>query len=138
MAQPPAVPAPRQRNWAVWVLAALAVIAGLLALYDAARYMGWAPITLGPIQFFLPNTQWLGAIMSAIVAVIWFVVAKWLYDLNPSGWLFVVIMAIIYLVLQLLAVLGSTTFQSVALGVLVCLVTLILAFLPGTKRAFGQ
>ncbi|MCW5881931.1 MAG: hypothetical protein KIS91_13425 [Anaerolineae bacterium] len=138
MAQPPAASAPRQRNWAVWVLAALAVIAGLLALYDAARYMGWAPISLGPIQFVLPTVQWLGAIMSAIVAVIWFMVAKWIYDLNPSGWMFVVIMAIIYLVLQFLAILGSTSWQSVMWGVLVCVLTLILAFLPGTKRAFGQ
>ena len=107
-------------------------------LYDAARYMGWAPISLGPIQFVLPTAQWLGAIMSAIVAVIWFVVAKWIYDLNPSGWMFVVIMAIIYLVLQFLAILGSTSWQSVMWGVLVCVLTLILAFLPGTKRAFGQ
>lgn len=136
--RPPAMPAQRERNWAVWLLAALAVIAGLLALYDAARYMGWAPISLGPIQFVLPTVQWLGAIMSAIVAVIWFMVAKWIYDLNPSGWMFVVIMAIIYLVLQFLAILGSTSWQSVMWGVLVCVLTLILAFLPGTKRAFGQ
>ncbi len=135
-------PVARQRNWAVYILVIVAVIAGILALLDAARYMGWLPFTIPllgrEISFVIPNAQWLGAIMSALVGVIWLVVAWWLWTLNPSGWLFVIVIAIFNLILLLLAVLGQTTFSSVAVQVLVNVVGLVLALLPGTKAAFGQ
>lgn len=132
----------RERNWAVWILIIIAVVAGLLALLDAARYMGWLPFRIpvlgNELKFVLPSANWLGAIMSAIVGVIWFAVAKWLYDLNPSGWLFVVVMAILNLILLLMAVLGQTSFAAVSLAILLNVVALILAFLPGTQAAFGR
>lgn len=135
-------PVARQRNWAVYVLVIIAVIAGILALLDAARYMGWLPITIPilgqQVSFVLPNAQWLAAILSATVGVIWLVVAWWLWTLNPSGWLFVIVIAIFNLILLLLAVLGQTTLSAVALQVLVNVVALVLALLPGTKAAFGQ
>ncbi|MEZ4519451.1 MAG: hypothetical protein R3C44_22355 [Chloroflexota bacterium] len=57
---------------------------------------------------------------------------------NPSGWLFVVVIAIINLIFLFLAILGKTTFSSVLLQIVVNAVLLILAFLPGTQAAFGQ
>lgn len=141
-AKPANTPVVRERNWAVWVLVILAVIAGILALLDAARYMGWLPFTVpvmgNEISFVLPSASWLAAIMSAIVGVIYFVVASWLYNLNPSGWLFVVVIAIINLVFLFLAILGQSTFSSVLLQLLVNAALLILAFLPGTQAAFGR
>jgi hypothetical protein len=134
--KPSTSPAPR-RTLAVIILAALAVIAGILALLDAARYMGWLPIaTLGDMKFVLPNAQWFAAIMSAIVGVIYFVVAWWLWNLNPSGWLFVVVISIINLIFLFLAILGQTTFTAVALQVIVNAAALILALIPSTKAAF--
>jgi hypothetical protein len=129
----------RERNWAVWILAGLAAIAGVLALLDAARYMGWLPIaSLGDLNFFIPGVNWPGALLSAIVGVIWIVVAKWIYDLNPQGWLFVVVMAVINLVLLGLALLGRSTWSAVSLSLVVNVIVLVLALLPGTKAAFGQ
>jgi len=52
--------------------------------------------------------------------------------------LFVVVIAIFNLIFLFLAILGKTTFSAVTLQVLVNAVALILALLPGTKRAFGQ
>jgi hypothetical protein len=128
----------KSRTWAIWLLVIVAVIAGILALLDAARYMGWLPVaTLGELKFVLPSAQWFGAILSAIVAVIWFVVAYQLYKVDPRGWLFVVVIAIINLIFLFLAVLGKSTFQSVLLGVVINAVALILALLPGTKDAFN-
>ncbi len=129
----------RERNWAVWVLAALAFVAGLLALVDAARYMGWLPIAaLGDLKFVVPSVNWLGAFLSVIVGFIWFGVAKQLYDLNPQGWLFVVVIAAFNLILLGLALLGRSTWSAVSLGLLVSAAALVLALLPGTKAAFGQ
>jgi predicted flap endonuclease-1-like 5' DNA nuclease len=134
-------PVERHRNWAVYILVLLAIIAGILAFLDAARYMGWLPITetvpgLGEINFVVPNAQWFAALMSAIVGIIWFVVAWWLWTLNPSGWLFVIIIAIFNIILLLLAVLGKTTFNQILPALLVNGLALILALLPGTKAAF--
>jgi hypothetical protein len=129
----------RKRNWAVWVLAALAFVAGLLALVDAARYMGWLPIAvLGDLKFVVPSANWLGATLSVLIGFIWFGVAKQLYDLNPQGWLFVVVIAIINLILLGLALLGRSSWSAVSLGMLVSAAVLVLALLPGTKTAFGQ
>lgn len=132
----------KERTASVWILIVLAVVAGILALLDAARYMGWLPVSittlLGEIKFFLPSANWFGALMSGLVGVIWFVVAGWLYNLNPSGWMFMVVMAIFNLILLVLAILGQTTFQAVLIQVLVNAAVLILAFIPGTRAAFGQ
>jgi hypothetical protein len=129
----------RQRTWAVWILVIVAVVAGILAVLDTLRYMGWFPIaSLGNLNFFLPNANWLGALLSAAVAIIWFVVASQLYNLNPQGWLFVVIIAIFNLIVLLLALLGQTTWTAISLAVIVNAIALILALLPSTKAAFGQ
>jgi hypothetical protein len=127
----------KERTWAVYVLFILAIIAGLLAFVDAARYMGWLPIaTLGELSFALPSAYWLGALLSALVGVIWFVVAKWIWDLNESGRLFVLVISVVNLIILVLAILGSTTFSAVALGVLVNVIALVLALLPSTEEAF--
>jgi hypothetical protein len=127
----------RQRNAAVMILTVLAVVAGVLEVIDVLRHLGILPLgeVLG-LQFY--GVSWLGAILSAIVAVIWFSVARQLWNLEPQGWLFVVIIAILNLVLLLAAVLGRTTFQAVSLGVIVNAAALLLALLPSTRAAFGQ
>jgi predicted flap endonuclease-1-like 5' DNA nuclease len=130
-------PAKRERTLAVIILAALAAIAGILSLLDAMRYMGWLPFTLGNgLKFVVPQAQWFAALMAAIVGVIWLVVAWWLWTLNPSGWLFVVVIAIINLIFLFLAILGKTTVSDVILQILVNAAALILALLPSTKAAF--
>jgi hypothetical protein len=127
----------RQRNAAVIILTVLAVLAAVHEVIDVLRYTGVLPMgeVLG-LQFY--DVNWLGAILSAIVAVIWFSVARQLWNLDPQGWLFVVVIATINLVLLLAAVLGRTTFQAVSVGVLVNTAALIIALLPGTKAAFGR
>lgn len=129
----------RNRTIWIWILIIIAFLAGIWALIDAARYMGWLPIaSLGPMTFAVRNANWLGAILAAITAAIWFWVANMLYKLDPRGWLFVVIIAILNLVLLGLALIGSTTFQAVSVAVLLNVIALIIAILPSTKAAFGQ
>jgi len=139
MSQKNVQPVTPHRNWAVYLLLIFAVIAGILAFVDAARYMGWLPIAqLGDLNFALPSAAWFAAIMSAIVGVIWFVVAKWIWDLNPSGLLFVMVISVVNLIFLFLSLLGATSFAAIWPAVLVNAVALILALLPGTKAAFGN
>lgn len=128
-----------QRTWAVWILIIVAVVAGILAVLDALRYMGWLPVaTLGNLNFFIPDIYWLGAGLSALVAVIWFAVARQLYNLNPQGWLFVVVIAVFNLIVLSLALLGQTAWTAIAPAVIVNVIALILGLLPSTKEAFGR
>jgi hypothetical protein len=125
------------RPIAVVILAVLAVIAGILAVLDVLRFLGLLPIAaLGPVNFF--GVSILGAIMAGIVAAIWFWAAAKLWNLDPQGWLFVVVIAAVYLIFDLVAILGGSSFQSVLPSIVVSGLALILGILPGTKDAFGQ
>lgn len=129
----------KNRTIWIWLLIIIAIVAGLLAFVDAARYMGWLPIVaLGDLKFFLPSASWLGAFFAGVVGLIWFWVAKMLYDLDPRGWLFVAVIAVVNLVLLVLSLIGQSTFQSISLALIANVVALIIAMLPSTKAAFGQ
>lgn len=122
---------PRHRNAAVVILAIIAGVAGIVALYDTFQYLHF----VGGLNFF--GSPWLGAILSFIVALIWFSVAQQLWSLNPQGWLFIVIIAIIDLALLLLSLLGSSSWSNIMPGVVISGLALILALLPSTKAAFA-
>lgn len=126
-----------KRPIAVTVLAILAVIAGLLAVLDVLRYLGILPLaSLGEIDFF--GTSILGGIFAAIVAAIWFWAARGAWNLDPQAWLFLVSVAAIYLIFDILAIIGGSDFQAMLPSLVVSGLALILALLPGTKEAFGQ
>jgi hypothetical protein len=137
--QPAGLSGGTHRPVAVVVLAAIAVIAGIWNVFDTLRYLGLIPIVevLG-FGLKLWNVNWLGAILSGIVAVIWFAVAGQLWRLDPRGWLFIVFIAAFDLFFLFLSLIGGTPFQAIAPIVLLCAVALLLALLPGTKDAFGR
>jgi hypothetical protein len=128
---------PRHRTAAVTTLAVVAVIAGVLAIIDVLRYLGILPVVQALGMTFY-GQDWLGAILSGVVAFIWFMVARQLWNLDVQGWLFVVIIAIFDLGFLALAILGGTPISSVMPHLLVNALALILAMLPGTKEAFGR
>lgn len=129
----------RSRTIWIWLLIIVAFVIGVFNLLDAARLMGWLPIAaLGDLKFFMPNASWLGAIMYVILALIWFWVARNLYNLDPRGWLFVAAIAVINLIFLFMALFGQSTFQSIMVEVFLNAIALIIAMLPSTKAAFGQ
>lgn len=128
----------RSRTIWIWILIIVAVLIAISDLLDAARYMGWLPIAaLGDLKFALPSASWLGALMSLLLAGIWFWAAK-LYELDPQGWLFVVAIAVINLIFLFMALLGSSSFNAILPGVVLNAIALIIGMLPSTKAAFGQ
>ena len=129
----------RSRNIWVWLLIIAAVVIAINDLLDAARFMGWLPIaTFGDLVFYSPSVMWLGALMSLLLAGIWFWAAKRLYELDPRGWLFVVAIAVINLVFLFMAMFGGNTFRDIMWGVLLNTAALVIGMLPSTKAAFGQ
>ena len=129
----------RHRTFAVTLLAVIAVICGIWNIFDTLRYLGLIPVVeVMGFGLKLWNVNWLGAILSGIVAVIWFAVAGQLWRLDERGWLFIVFIAAFDLFFLFLSMIGGTPFQAIAPIVLLCAVALLLALLPGTKDAFGR
>lgn len=126
------------RNWVTWILFFLSVFAAIAAFLDAARYMGWISYAaLGPLEFFIEDTQWLGAIFAVLLGVVWIVVAGWLWSQDTRGWMFVVIIAALNLFFVALSLFGTATFENIWPAVLINGLVLLLAFLPSTRTAFG-
>jgi hypothetical protein len=126
------------RSWVTWIFFFLAVAAAIGSFLDAARYMGWITVgSIGDIDFFIKDTQWLGAIFAGFLGVLWIVVAGWIWSNDTRGWMFVVILATLNLFLLVLALFGSTTWGNIWPALLINGAVLVLAFLPGTQRAFG-
>lgn len=129
--------APARRTLLITVLAILAVVAGVLAVIDTLRFLGLLPFyTLGELKFF--NTSFFGAILSGLVALIWFSTAAQIWRLDPRGWLFIVTIATLNLIFLVMALIGRSTWEAVALGIVVNAVALIIGLLPSTKAAFGM
>ena len=127
----------KTRTAAVTILAILAALAGISAGVDVLRFLGILPIAvLGPLRFF--DVSILGALLSGVVALIWFSTARQLWNLDPRGWLFVITIALLNLIFLAIAVLGQTSFSAVLPSMLLSLAALVLALLPSTKAAFGQ
>ena len=125
------------RPFAVTLLAIIAVIAGLVAVVDTLRYLGLLPIPfLGDISIY--GFSLFGAILSGVVALIWFGVARQLWALDPRGWNFVLIISILFLILNLISIITGTPWQALWVSIAASAIALILAILPGTKAAFGQ
>lgn len=128
----------RKRTAAVVILAVVALIAGLVAVYDTLRYLNIVPQEqIGELEF-MGSINWLGALLSGIVALIWFSVASQLWNLNPQGWLFVAVISVLNLILLVMSLLGSSSFGAVAPGIVLNVVALVLTLLPSTKAAFGM
>ena len=126
------------RNWVTWVFFFLAVAGAISAFLDAARYMGWVSVgSIGEIDFFLEGAQWLGAGFAVLLGILWVIVAGWIWSQDTRGWMFVVILAVLNLFLLVLSLFGSTSWDNIWPGLLINGVVLVLAFLPGTQKAFG-
>lgn len=125
------------RPFAVTLLAIVAGIAGIVAVMDVVRYLGILPVAaLGELSFY--GSNYFGAFMAGIVALIWLSVARQLWNLDPRGWMFVVVIAIFNLILAGVQIISGTPIQAIALSLGLSGLALILALLPGTRAAFGQ
>ena len=122
-----------KRTAAIYILAIIAVIAGIVAVIDTLRYMQWL---FSPMSFL--GSPVLGAILSGLVALIWFWAAARIWNLDPRGWLFMVSIAAIYLIFDVVALIAGTPIELLMTSIFINGLALILGLLPSTKREFGQ
>ncbi len=128
----------KSRPFGVTILAILAGIAAFFAVLHTIQMLHLFPISgpLGVFSFF--TFDLLGALLWGLMAAIYIWLVRMLWNLDPQGWLFLVIIAIFNLILALVSILGRSSFQAMLPSILINGVILIYCLLPGTKEAFGQ
>jgi hypothetical protein len=124
------------RTFGIYVLAIIAGYAGVVAVFDTLRYLGLLPAgTFGTMEFY--GQSWIGAFFAGLLAFIWFLTMWQIWNLDPRGWMFMVVVAVINLVFILIAWIGSASFAQVAPMLFVSGLALIIGVLPKTKEQFG-
>lgn len=128
----------KSRPFGVTILAILAGIAAFFAIIHTLQMLHLFPISgpLGVFSFF--TFDLLGALLWGLMAAIYIWLVRMLWNLDPQGWLFLVIIAIFNLILALVSILGRSSFQAMLPSILINGVILIYCLLPGTKEASGQ
>ena len=93
------------------------------------------PTFLGPVTFF--QFDFFGALMWGILFLIDLWVFRMLWNVDQQGWLFMTVISTLNLILDVLSILGSSTWSAMAPSILINGIILIYCLLPGTKAAFA-
>ena len=120
-----------KRTAAVYILAIIAVLAGLVAVIDTLRYMQWL---FSPLSFL--GAPLFGGILSGLVAIIWFWAAARIWNVDPQGLVFMVTIAAIYLILDVISLIAGTPIELLLPSILFSALALIIGLLPSTKSEF--
>ncbi|MGE5601441.1 MAG: hypothetical protein ACM30E_00215 [Nitrososphaerales archaeon] len=125
-----------KRPFPVTLLAILAGIAAFLAGIHALQGLGVLPYFIGSVKLHSFNL-WNFLMWGLMVWVyVWLVQMLWKVD--PQAWFFLAVITTFNLILDFVAMLGSSTsFSDVSVSFIVNAIILIYCMLPGTKRAFG-
>ena len=126
----------KKRPIGVTILAILAGLAAVVAIIHTLQMLHLFPILFGPVRFFTFNL--IGAILWGAMAAIWIWLLRGLWNVDPSAWMFIVILTILNLSLALISLLGNSYWAELAPTIVINGIILIYALLPGTKKAFGQ
>jgi hypothetical protein len=126
----------RHRPIGITILAILAGLAALVALWHTLQYLHLLPFTLGPLQFY--GFDLLGALMWGVLTAIWAWVAARLWAVDPRGLMFAVVLSGLNLVMAGLSILGASTFEALLPAILLNGVVLLYCLTPGVRRAFGS
>jgi hypothetical protein len=124
-----------KRPIGVTVLAVLAGIAAFLAGVHILQSLGILPFLIGP--FSIRAFSFFNALMWGLMLWVWVWLVQLLWKVDPSAWLFLVVITLFNLILDFTLMLGSTTWSDVSASFIVNAVILIYCMLPGIRKAFG-
>ncbi len=125
----------RNRPFGVTALAFMAGIMAVLSFIHTLQMLNLFPMWFGPVRFFDFNL--VGAIMWGFMTLIYIWLVRMLWNLNGQGWLFLVVLAVLNLILAFVSVIGGSTWESMAAGMIINGLILIFLILPNTREAFA-
>lgn len=124
----------RERPLGVTILAILALLGAAWALVATLQMLHILPVYVGQIHFW--TFDFWGALLWGILFLIYLWVFRMLWNVDPQGWLFLVIISGLNLILAFLYILGGSSWDAMSAAILINGVILIYCLLPSTKRAF--
>jgi hypothetical protein len=125
-----------KRPIGVTILAVLAALGAIMAVIHTLQMLHLWPIYLGPARFF--TFSLIGAILWGVLAAIYIWLVRRLWSLDPQAWMFMVILSVLNLALDLISILGQSSFQAMLPSIVINGIILIYCLLPGTRKAFVQ
>lgn len=127
----------KERPVGVTILAILAGVAAVLAAIHALQFLGIFPFLVGPSGYAAHYFNfWVALMFGLLVWVyIWLTMALWRVD--SGAWMFLVIVTMFYLILDLFALIGASTWEDVSVSIILNGIILIYCMLPNVRSAFG-
>jgi len=125
----------KERPIGVTILAFLAILGAVNALIYTLQMLHLLPTYLGPIAFY--QFSLIGAFFWGLLFFIWLAVFRMLWEVQPQGWMFMVLIAIFNLIYGIICVLGGSSWEAMAPIIIISGLVVIYCLLPGTKQAFG-
>ena len=120
----------------VTILAALASVALILSVLHLLQAIGLIPYVLGPIAIRDFNLWYV--LLWGLMVWVWLWVVRALLVMDPSAWLFVLIVSGFNLTFDFFTMISTpTTTTDLTISFLLNLVIFGYAMVPSTKRAFG-
>ena len=124
-----------RRPFGVTLLAVLAGLAALVALWHTLQMLHILPIRLGEHRFF--TFDLIGAFLWGFMVLIYLWAVRALWSVDPQGWLFLAVISSFSLVLDFVSLLGQSTLSAMWPSIVVNAVILIYVLRPRTREAFG-
>jgi hypothetical protein len=125
----------KTRPLGVTILAFLAILGAINALIYTLQMLHILPVFIGNVAFF--EFSLIGAFFWGLLFFIWLWVFRMLWDVQPQGWMFVVLISLLNLIFGIISVIGASDWQAMAPIIVISGLVLIYCLLPGTKQAFG-
>jgi hypothetical protein len=124
----------RDRPFVITLLAIFALLGAAQALFVTLQYLHLLPVNIGELHFW--TFDFWGALMWGILFLIYMWVFRMLWNVDPQGWLFLVIISGLNLILAFLYLLGGSSWEALSAAILINGLILVYCLLPGTKKAF--
>jgi hypothetical protein len=125
----------KERPIGVTILAFLAILGAINAFIYTLQMLHLLPTFLGPIAFY--QFSLIGAFFWGLLFFIWLAVFRMLWEVQPQGWMFMVLIAVFDLIYGIICVLGGSSWEAMAPIIIISGLILIYCLMPGTKQAFG-
>lgn len=126
----------RSRPIGVTVLAALASVALILAIVHLLQALAIIPYFIGPIAVRDFNLWYV--LMWGLMIWVWAWVVRALLVVDPSAWLFLLIVSGFNLMFDFLTMISApTTSTDLSISFVINLVVFGYTLMPSTKRSFG-
>jgi hypothetical protein len=123
-----------ERPIGVTILAILSLLGAAAAIIHTLQMLHIFPIVIGQVKFF--TFDLLGALLWGVMVLIYIWVFNMLWNLNPQGWIFVVIVAVLNIIFAIVSAFGGSSWEAMAVPILINGVIILYCFMPGVKDAF--